>query len=250
MREMWELPGLTLKQKAARSGLVIALVWALAAVPLVAWLVLRDPVLPPPPPERELSVMELAAVADARSELSNGYVHVESQVTTAVARFEVTETVQAATGDSIGKVRSGAESADLLVAANLVYLRGNSSFWASIGVPTAFEGWVNVGALFGDIAFPLRTATAALLPGPQARVENTVPGSTQTVYRAEKATAVFTAAGVISITLNGRTAKITSGAADVTGPLSGARAETAGAGRLIGSSGAWTVAEPAPPAPK
>lgn len=67
MREMWELPGLNLKQKAARSGLVIALVWALAAVPLVAWLVLRDPVLPPPPPERELSVMELAAVADARS---------------------------------------------------------------------------------------------------------------------------------------------------------------------------------------
>lgn len=109
---------------------------------------------------------------------------------------------------------------------------------------------MNVGALFGDIAFPLRTATAALVPGPQARVENTVPGSTQTVYRAEKATAVFTAAGVISITLNGRTAKITSGAADVAGPIAGARTETAGGGRLIGSSGAWTVAEPAPPAPK
>ncbi|SIM03848.1 Uncharacterised protein [Mycobacteroides abscessus subsp. abscessus] len=250
MREMWELPGLTLKQKAARGGLAIALVWALAAVPLVAWLALRDPVLPPPPAERELSVMELAAVADARSELSNGYVHVESQVTTAVARFEVTETVQAATSDSIGKVRSGVESADLLVATNLVYLRGNSSFWASIGVPTAFEGWVNVGALFGNIAFPLRTATAALTPGPQTRVENTAPGIAQTVYRSEKATAIFTAAGVISITINDRTAKINTGAADVSGPLSGARAEVAGAGRLIGSSGAWTVTEPAPPAPK
>ncbi len=251
MREMWELPGRSLKQNAARGAVVIGLVWAFVALPLTLWLGLREPEPKPPAPQRELSVMEFAAVSAARNALGAGFVRVDSQVNTSVARFEVSETIQAATGDSIGKVKSGVESADLHVSSGTVFLRGGSAFWSTIGVPTAFDGWVNVGKAFGDIAFPLRDAAAALAPSAQSRVDSVESGPSQTIYRTEKAAATFTSLGASSLTFNGRTAKIQVGGQDSSGALSAAHSEAAGAGKLTGTSGALTVSEPGPPpAPK
>ena len=106
MREMWELPSSTVKTKLIRWGVVLALVWALVAAPLTVWLAVRAEPAPPPPPDRELTVTEKLAATLVSERLSQGYITLTHQVTTPVAKFEVTEAVQAASGDSIGPVKS------------------------------------------------------------------------------------------------------------------------------------------------
>lgn len=251
MREMWELPGRSAKDMAIRTAVVVALVWALIAVPLTAWLVLRDPEVPAPPQLRELSVMEQAAVTNSgRALLHAGYVEVRGQVTTPTARFTVTQTVQTTSGDSIGKVTSGSESADLLVASNTTYLRGNAAFWSTVGVPTSFGGWVEVGTTLGGIAFSLNSAIDALRPGPAARVVTAESDKSFATYRTDQASAKFSQAGISSITYAGRTVDVGERSDDVGGPLAAARSGLAGAGKLAGTSGALTVSEPPRPAPK
>ena len=249
MRDMWELPGPTAKTRLTRAAVVIGLVWAIIAVPLTAWLVLRTPPAPPEPAQRELSVMESAAVSSATGALKTGVVQVSGRIDSHLARFEVAQNVQTASGDSIGKVNSGQESADLLVTGGNVLLRGDSSFWSSVGVPTAYRGWVNVGDLLGPIAFPLDKATAALAQGPSSRIDNSASTGDTIVYRTDTASAGFTAKGLSSVTFGDRTVQVKFGADDVTGPLAAARNDAGAAAKLTGTSGALTVSEPPRPRP-
>lgn len=245
---MWELPGSTVKTKMIQAAVVVGLVWAVVAVPLTVWLAAREEPAPPPPPERELTVTEQLAATLISERLSQGYVTLVHPVTTPVARFEVTETVQAASGDAVGTVVSGGESAELLVASGSTFLRGNSAFWSTIGVPTAFVGWVDVGNQLGRIQFPLAEAVAGLAPSPQSRIETETPDPSIAVYRNGDVTAQLVAEGVVQLSVGDREATI-SRAQDSTAQLETAAVEAAVAGKLDGTSGGLTVSEPPPPPP-
>lgn len=251
MRETWELPGLSGKKRMIRAALVVGLVWPLVVLPVVGWMVLRPKPVPPPPPDRELSIGEQLAAVMASNRLSAGYATLKHQVTTPVARFDVIETAQGTTGDSIGTVTSGRESGQLLSAGGQVYFRGSSAFWSTIGVPTAFTGWVSVGNQLGAIPFPLAKAAAGLLPGRQSRIDTVNPSPNVAVYRNGDVTAQLTAQGVIGLSVGDRSAQ-TSASGDVAGVLASAIAEAgASSGTLNGVSGALTVSEPAqPPKPE
>jgi len=249
VREMWELPEPSLGTKAVRAATVIALVWAVAAVPLVLWLTLRTPPAAPPPPQRELSTMERAAVHLAGQELSTSPVTLTSTVTSAAARLEVEETVDIARGVSVGQVRSGSQTAEMMTLGDKVMLRGNAAFWSTVGVPTSEPGWIEVGDRLGAIPFPLRAAIAALEPGDEARVD-TAPGDGATmIFRNGTLTAGFTGATVVSLTADERTAAVTPPVSQLRSRLAAVAGDApAAAGTLTGTSGALTVAAvPAPP---
>lgn len=249
MREIWELPGPSMQQRLIRGVMAVALVWALVAVPLTLWLAVRERPAPPPPPDRALSVMEQSAVTSAIDELSTGFVRVVHQVHTPSTRFDVTETVQTDTGDAVGTVTSGSQTAELLVAGGTTYLRGGSAFWSTFGVPTSFGGWVVVDGMLGELAFPLAEVVDDLALSPDARVQTPEAGAEELVYESGEATAVFTPDGVIDITAGERSARVEGNAADASAQLNAGRADSAVAGRLEGVSGAMTVTEPLPPPP-
>ena len=248
VREMWELPSSTVKTKLIRSGVVLALVWALVAAPLTVWLAVRTEPAPPPPPDRELTVTEKLAATLVSERLSQGYITLTHQVTTPVAKFEVTEAVQAASGDSIGTVKSGSETAELLVAAGSTFLRANSAFWSTSGVPTSFVGWVDIGNQLGRIQFPLKEAVAGIAPSPQSRIETATPDPSIAVYRNGNVTAQLVDKGVVQLSVAERTAT-SSRAEDTTARLQTAITEVEVPGRLEGTSGGLTVSEPAPAPP-
>lgn len=246
MREIWELPGPSGRKRVIRAALVVGLVWPLVVLPVLGWIVLRPKPVPPTPPDRELTIGEQLAAVLVSNQLSSGYTTLEHRVTTQLARFEVTETVQGTTGNSIGSVTSGGESAQLLSTGGQVYLRGGSAFWSTIGVPTRFTGWVGVGNRLGALTFPLARAAAALIPGPGSRVDTADPEPNVELYRNGDMTAHLTVHGVTSLRVGDRSAR-TSSSADVSGPLAAAVAEAgSGAGTLNGISGALSVSEPAP----
>lgn len=249
MREIWELPGATTRTKLIRATVVIALVWACVALPLTLWLTLREEPAPPPPSQRVLTVAEQLGLTLASQGLQTGYVKLEHEVITPVARFQVEETVQAASGDSVGTVSSNGETAQLLVAAGTVFLRGDSAFWSTLGVPTAFIGWVDIGGQLGRIPFPLTEAAAALVPGPQSRIDTANPDGPIAVYRNEDVTADVTGVGITSVTVADRSATVGTKVPDATAQLNTATAEAADPGRLDGTSGGLTVIEPAAPPP-
>ena len=249
MREIWELPGSTVMTKVIRSSVVLGLVWALVSVPLMVWLATRTEPAPPPPPDRDLTVTEQLAATMISERLSQGYVTLTHQVTTPVAKFEVTEIVQAASGDAIGKVTSGAETAELLVAGDSTFLRGNSAFWSTIGIPTAFAGWVDIGNQLGRIQFPLAQVVAALAPSPQSRIMTDTPDPSIAILRNGDVTAQLVAQGVVQLSVGERTAA-SSRAEDTTAQLQTAITEAAAPGRLDGTSGGLTVSAPAPPLPQ
>lgn len=253
MREMWELPAPRAGVRIVRAGLVLALVWAAAAVPLTLWLALRTPPVEPPPQQRSLSVLETAAVHYAGQSLTNTAVELSSTVVSASARLEVDQAVDFARGVSYGKVRSGSQSADLLTSGDRVLLRGTPAFWSTVGVPTSDPGWVEVGDRLGAIPFPLGEAIEALTPAPDAVVDSADPGTAAMTFRNGGLVAVFSDTGVVELTVGERTAEVSRPGKDTLSKLASAPlSQIDKAAKLTGISGALTVSatpEPPPPPP-
>ncbi|WP_157680280.1 hypothetical protein [Mycobacterium dioxanotrophicus] len=247
MREMWELPRPSAGSRATRVVLTLALVWATVAVPLTVWLALRTPPPEPVPATRTPSVLEAAALRYAGQTLSTGPVTLASTVTTATARLEVQETADPSHAVSYGKVRSGTQTAELLVIGTRVLLRGDSAFWSSVGVPTAEPGWIEVGDRLGRIPFPLSEAITAL-GADKVEVNTPAAGSDTMTARIGNLVADFNAAGVSALTVRGRSAAVTRAPADAPARVSAVAGSDPAAAKLVGASGSLTVS--APPAPE
>lgn len=248
MREMWELPGPSAGTRALRAARDLGLAWAVVAVPLTLWLALRTPPEPPAPAHRSLSVMENAAAHGGTQELSHELVSLSSTVVSATARLEVSETADVARGFSHGSVRSGTQSAELLVFGGRVLLRGGAAFWSTVGVPTSEPGWIEVGDRLGTIPFPVAQASAALEPGPGAVVDFTSPGAAAMTFRNGALVAEFTNTCLAMLTLGDRTAKVARPSVDELAALTSAPFDRIGdTAKLVGTSGALTVSPIPPP---
>lgn len=251
MREMWELPGPSARARALQAVQIVGLVWALVAVPLTIWLVLRTPPAPPPPATRHLSVMENAAVSISARSLANSQVSLSSTVDSAAARLEVKETVDVVRGIAHGTVQSQSQSAELLTLGDRVLLRGSAAFWATIGVPTNDPDWIEVGDRLGAISFPIAQALKALAPGPDAVVDYPAADASEMTFHAGNLAADFTASGLTQLTMGSRSAKVARPSASDVTALNAAPVDHVGdVAKLVGNSGALTVAPlPAPPPP-
>jgi hypothetical protein len=251
MREMWELPKQGLFQRLRPVLAAAAVLWACAAIPLTIWLSLRTPPQPPPPPQREMTSVEAAAVSHATQSLRSEPVTLTSTTVVPMAQLEITETVDPNRRTGHGTVRSGRESAELLVVGDRVLLRGGAPFWATLGIPTAEPGWVDVGDRLGaDLRFPLTDAAVALTAGP-AEMVNTSDAPAGATVRAGEVTVVFDASGIASVTTGDRTATISRPAGDVLSRLAATPPPgwDAPVAVLNAQGGSLTVAPVPPPAP-
>lgn len=253
MREMWELPAPRAGARVLRAVMVLVMAWAVVAVPLTLWLTLRTPPAEPPPRQRALSALEDAAVRYAGESLSTAPVTLSSTVISAVARLEVDQTIDVDRGVSYGKVRSGAQSADLMVSGDRVLLRSGPAFWSTVGVPTSDPGWIEVGDRLGTIPFPLGEALGALTPDPHAQVDTSGPEATTATFRNGGLAAEFSDTGVVKLTIGDRTAEVSRPDKGTLAQLASAPVDQiVGAAKLTGISGALTVSatpEPPPPPP-
>ncbi|BBY54076.1 hypothetical protein H7J07_05560 [Mycobacterium koreense] len=252
MRQMWELPGPTLLQRAGKAAVAIALVWALAAVPLTVWLATRERPLPPAPPTRPLSAMEAAAVRASAQSLATDPVKVESTVTTANAQLQVSQVVDVSRAVSYGDVTSQSHHGDLIVVSGHTLLRGSPQFWASVGIPTSEPGWIDVDDRLGVIPFPMLEAVSQLDPTDETYVDHAEAGAETVTFHSGDLAAVFTEAGIAEMTVGDREGKLSPAPGDATSSLNAAANTTVPTTKLIGASGALTVsvAPPAPPAPE
>lgn len=250
MREIWELPKPGWKKRLSAVALVLALVWAAAAIPLTIWQALR-PVKVEVPAERPLSVMELAAVRYAGQALSTAPVTLSSVVESAAARLEVEETSDAARSVSYGRVRSssGGQTADLIAVGDRVLLRGGSAFWSSVGVLTPETGWIEVGDRLGVIPFPLASTVSELQDSPETQVDTPAADATEMTFSSGVMAATFTDAGVTALTYDGRAATLTAAPRDARSRVAAVTAESRNEfPKLVGASGALTVSLPPEPA--
>ncbi|KXO90977.1 hypothetical protein AXK58_21335 [Tsukamurella tyrosinosolvens] len=245
---MYEPPKTPFKEWAPRALVVVALVWAVVAVPLCGWLLWRGPEPTPQPAERELTAVDAAAVSYAHTAVTTGWVQVKSQVTSSIVRLEVEQTVEAATGNSTGRVLSASTAADLLVLGDKVMLRGNAEFWATLGVMTSTPGWVDVENKLGDLPFPLAKAAKSLAPSKDARIGTSETDKTE--FRNGDLRATFSRNGISSLTLGDRAATVADTAPPAAEQLAAWQADAAITAKLSGVSGSLTVAPaPAPPRP-
>ena len=252
MREMWQLPKKSLRSRAWHILKLAALLWAIVALPLTVWLAQRITPPPSPPAQRALTPMEAAAVRYGAQVLLTQPVNLTSTVTSPMAQLQVEETVDPARGVIRGTVRSSSQKAELLVVADRVLLRGGSGFWASLGVPTAESGWVDVGDRLGAaVPFPLSQAAAALATGPQALMDSAPEGSTSATFHNGTLTAVFGDDGLTSITRGERTATVSRPSGDSLAKLAASPPPDwdKAVAALSGSGGALTVIPAVPPAP-
>lgn len=255
VRQMWELPRPSLVQRTSRATLVLGLTWAVVAMPLTTWLALRErPAGPPPsPPARELSVMERTAVRYGAQSLATTPVSLSSTVISASARLDVEQITDAAHAVSYGQVRSGSQSAELLVVGDCVMLRGESAFWATVGVPISDPGWIEVGDRLGTILFPLSDALASLDPMPDSRVDTPAPAAEKMTFHNGNVVAQFTESGIVELTVGERRAKLAQAPGDAVSHIAAAASTPVPAAKLIGTPGSLTVSatpDPAlPPAP-
>lgn len=249
MRQMWELPRPSLTNRLGRLLAALSLVWAAAAVPLTVWLSVRTPPQPPAPATRELSVMERAAVRSAAQELANSPVALTFTAVSATAHLQVEQVADVARNVSYGKVISGSQHGDLITIGDRVMLRGNSDFWATVGVPTADPGWIEVGDRLGVIPFPLTHAVSLLDPTPQSTVDTSVSDSETMAFRNADLVAQFTTAAISQLDFGPRSAKLAHAPADAAQRLSTAATTPAVTSKLVGSATSLAVSStPAPPA--
>jgi len=249
---MWQLPKKSLRSRAWHILKLAALLWAIVALPLTVWLAQRITPPPSPPAQRALTPMEAAAVRYGAQVLLTQPVALTSTVTSPMAQLQVEETVDPARGVIRGTVRSSSQTAELLVVADRVLLRGGSGFWASLGVPTAESGWVDVGDRLGAaVPFPLSQAAAALATGPQALMDSAPEGSTSATFHNGTLTAVFGDDGLTSITRGERTATVSRPSGDSLAKLAASPPPDwdKAVAALSGSGGALTVIPAVPPAP-
>jgi hypothetical protein len=250
VRQMWELPGPSLAQRTLRAALVLGLIWAAAAMPLTTWLALRErPDAPPPSPTRELSVMERTAVRYGAQSLATTPVSLSSTVVSASARLDVEQIADAAHAVSYGQVRSGSQSAELLVVGDCVMLRGESAFWATVGVLTSNTGWIDVGDRLGTIPFPLSDALASLDPMPDSRVDTSFLAPEKMTFHNGNVVAQFTESGIVELTVGERRAKLAQAPGDAVPRVAAAVSTPVPAAKLIGTSGSLTVSATPNPAP-
>lgn len=248
MREMWELPKRGVKAQARKILLVAGVMWAVLALPLVLWLSQRETPIPPPPAQRQLTVVEVAAVRYAAADLTGKPVTLNSTVVTPMAELEITETVDPGRRVSQGTIKSGSQTAELLVVAGRTLLRGSAGFWSTVGVATTELGWVEVGDRLGaPLSFPLSDAAAAMIPGPQALMDNGSAEATSVTFRNGDLTAVFSDKGITSVSFGDRTADISSPNGPATAKLTASPPPgwDAAVAVLAGGNGALTV-NPAP----
>jgi hypothetical protein len=232
-----------------RAILVLAMVWAVTAVPLTLWLALRErPAGSPPPLMRELSVMERAAVRYGAQSLSTAPVSLSSTVISAAARLDVEQIADAAHAVSYGQVRSGSQHAELLVVGDRVMLRGESAFWATVGVPTSDPGWIEVADRLGTIPFPLSDALASLDPVPDSRVDSPAPAAEKMTFHNGNVVAQFTEAAIVEVTVGERSAKLGQAPGDAVPRIAAAASTPVSAAKLIGTSGSLTVSATPNPA--
>lgn len=247
---MWQLPRQSLWKRSRRAVTVTALVWALAAIPLVAWLALRTPPPAAAPEWRALTPVESAAVRYGGQALRTEPVSLTSTVTSPMAQLRVEETVDPARSVSTGVVRSGSETADMMAVGGRVLLRGGAPFWATLGVPTSEPGWVDVGDRLGvRVTFPLDQAAAAMVPGPQSQISGNDPSSP--TFRNGSLTAVFGGEGISALTFSGRTASVARPGGEALAKLAGVPPPDweKSVATLSGSGGALTVTPATPPPP-
>lgn len=250
MRDMWELPKPSLGSRSAKVLLVIALLWAVAAVPVTVALARRHTPPPPPPETRPLTAMEKATVRYAAQALSIVPVTLKFTVISPNAEMHVTETIDAARNIAYGQVSSQNKDADLIITGGSVLLRGAPPFWASVGVPTSEPGWIEAGNRLGDLPFPITEAISKMDPSGSSFVDNPQPGSDTTTFHNGDLTVVFTEAGPAEITLSGRTAKLEPAPSDARSRLDGAATTPIPPMKLIGGAGSLTVSGvPAAPTP-
>lgn len=252
MREMWQLPKKSLRSRAWLILKVVTIVWAVMAVPITIWLSGRTTPPPPLAPERSLTAVDSAATRYASQALLSQPVTLTETVVTPLAQLRVEQTVDIGRGVRHGVVRSGSQTAELLSVGDKVLLRGPAPFWASLGVPTAEPGWVQVDDKLGaSLLFPLAQAAAALLSGPQALMDNTADASAPATYRNGSLTAVIDADGVTTLTLGNRTAAVARPSGDALAKLvaSPPPGWDAGPAALTGTGGALTVTPAGPPPP-
>lgn len=251
MREMWQLPKQSAWRRLWRVVQVVALVWAVVAVPVTVWLSLRVTPAPPPPERRPLTVIEEAAVRYAAQTLRTTSTAVTETVTTPLAQLRVEQTFDPLRGVSTGTVHSGSQTAELLAVGGRVLLRGNAPFWSSVGVPTAETGWVEVDDRLGmSLLYPLTRAAGALTTDPKSTVTGS-PAAAVT-FRNGSVTATFSSDGLTSVTVGDRTATVNR-------PTDAALAKLAASpppgwdavppAVLSGGGGVLVVTPPAPPAP-
>ncbi len=252
MREMWQLPKKSLRSRAWLILKVVTITWAITAVPITVWLSGRTTPPPPLPPQRTLTAVDTAAVRYASQSLLSQPVTLTETVVTPLAQLRVEQTADIGRNVRHGVVRSGTQTAEMLAVGDRVLLRGPAPFWASLGVPTAEPGWVEVNDRLGaSLLFPLAQAAAALAPGPQALMDNTADTSAPATYRNGSLTAVITGDGITTVTLGNRTAAITRPTGDSLSKLAASPPPgwDAGFASLIGTGGALTVAPAGPPPP-
>lgn len=252
MRDMWELPSTSLARRAALSALVLAIVWAVVAVPLTVTLARRQTPPPPPPATRSLTAMEKATVRYSGQALSVTPITLKFVVTTPNAELHIAQITDASRGVSYGKVTSQGKDADLLVSGNNVLLRATPPFWASVGVPTSEPGWIVVGNYLGDLPFPLTEAIGNLDPNAHAYVDNPKPDDEMVTFHNGDFSAVFTEAGPAELKLGNREAKLEPAPNDARAHLDQAVSTPLPPARLIGASGSLTVSgvPNPPPAPE
>lgn len=249
MREMWQLPKTSVRKRALRLLLAAAILWAVVALPVTAWLLTRNPPPPPPPAQRALTVIDAAAVRYGADALRSEPVTLTSTAVSPAARLEVSETVDPVRGISHGSVASMSQTAELLVVGDRVLLRGAPAFWSTLGVSTSETGWVEVGDKLGVIPFPLMQSAAALSTAPQARIDTPADPSDPTTYRNGALTAVFGDGGLVSLSLGDRTASIALPKGDELSKLASVALPGSNTpiATLTGTVGALSIAPPPPP---
>lgn len=251
MREMHQLPKPSVWRRSRRALTAVVLIWAVAAVPLTLWTGLRTPPPQEHPEWRALTVVEESAVRYGSRALRTEAFSLTSTVTSPMMELRVEETVDPTRTVSVGVVRSGSHTAQMVAANGRVLLRDGAPFWSTLGVPTADPGWVDVGDRLGvRVTFPLEQAAAAMVAGPQATIS---AGSAETsTFRNGALTVVFGHTGVSTITFSERTAAVSGPNGYALAKLAGTPAPgwDAGVAALAGAGGALTVtpATPAPPA--
>lgn len=255
MREMWQLPKRSVWSRSKRLLAAAVVVWAVVAVPLVIWLSQRITPAPTPPPQRALTAVEAAAVRYASASLLATPVTLTSTVTSPMAQLQVTETLDPIRRVGQGTVRSGSQTAELLVVGDRILLRGPAPFWSTLGIPTAEPGWVEVGDRLGaTLQFPIADAAAALTPGPQAQMDSTTADAPTATFRNGTLTAVFNDSGLTTLTLGNRTTTVARPSGDQLAKLASSPPPEwdKAVATVTGNGGALTVspavAPPPPPA--
>lgn len=243
MTEEWKTRKPSLRERAPRWALVLLSLWLVVSVPLVIFLLVRDPEQPAPPEYRKLTALESQGVSAQLDQIRTGTIVVDSTYSSDSVRLDLSYTADAGRKGSYGTVRSGQTDGDYMVTDGRVFLRGGAPFWSTLGVSTNFPGWIDIGDRLGKVVFPLDDTVNALSPNSESEI------SEQGVYRSGDAKAHVSAAGIDELTaVDGRIAKtrVAQDARQVGQQLDKARGEIAGSGKLTGSTGSLAVDLPKP----